>query len=151
MPKSPVLSFRVISSILNWTVKSQVNTHILMNHLNTNTSHMHSCTQVKRMHSIFLRNWKKRGGTEQLPRYASSWSLVKLAGKTVGIPGMKVFSFSSPPQRERLFFFFSAPRELLSESLLSSRPRFQLEAAAEAAAAAAAAATAAEVAEADGG
>jgi hypothetical protein len=39
-----------------------------------------------------------------LPKYASSCSLLRLVGKTVGIPGIKVFSFSSPPHRDLLFF-----------------------------------------------
>ena len=65
MPKSPVLSFRVISSILNWTEKSQVNTHnIMMNqliHLNkTEYTLLYTCDEnakhlklkLHRMHRI---------------------------------------------------------------------------------------------------
>jgi len=39
-----------------------------------------------------------------LPKYASSCSLLRLVGKTVGIPGINVFSFSSPPHRDLLLF-----------------------------------------------
>lgn len=131
MPKSPVLSFRVISSILNWTEKSQVNTHnIMMNQLihsyKTEYALLYASDENAQYSKIKLHRC-----TELLPRYASSWSFVKFAGKTVGMPGMKVFSFSSPPQRERLFFFFSPPSELSSELLLSSSPRFQVLALAE--------------------
>lgn len=43
-----------------------------------------------------------------LHKYASSWSFDMLLGSTVGMPGMKVLSFSSPCHRDFLRLFLSS-------------------------------------------
>lgn len=41
-------------------------------------------------------------------KYACSWSLFKLLGKIVGIPGINIFSCSLPPHLERFLLSLSS-------------------------------------------
>lgn len=62
---------------------------------------------------------KATSGQRNLPRYACCWSGVIPAGRTVGIPGMKVFSLSVPAHLD-FFLRFRSGLEPSWELLASS-------------------------------
>lgn len=62
---------------------------------------------------------KAISGQRHSPRYACCWSGVIPAGRTVGMPGMKVFSLSVPAHRD-FFLRFRSGLEPSWELLASS-------------------------------